>query len=238
MRGGSRAAERICLVFGTLPFLTKESASSPSFQSSQELSSSSSTVLGFLGLILTWAADLSLLSRLSVASISSHSVFQADRVALAAAAADWSSSVDSREGFLSRARRVAVWRLRSGKGVRWGGDAVVGSQVVASAVLGENLHGGEQASEGLEVDAPAVFREGVGGGENVVESGWEKVVARLPAETSIPSVDEADVILLVTKLALLAPLFSPDIVALVERLCTGFLAIVYCRRVQVSRLEP
>lgn len=146
--------------------------------------------------------------------------------------------MDSREGFLSRARRVAVWRLRSGKGVRWGGDAVVGSQVVASAVLGENLHGGEQASEGLEVDAPAVFREGVGGGENVVESGWEEVVARLPAETSIPSVDEADVVLLVTKLALLAPLFSPDIVALVERLCTGFLAIAYCRRVQVSRLEP
>ena len=61
---------------------------------------------------------------------------------LAAATADWSSSVDRREGFLSRARRVAVWRLRSGKGVRWRGDAVVGSEVVASPVLGENLYSG------------------------------------------------------------------------------------------------
>lgn len=59
-------------------------------------------------------------------------------MALAAVVADWSSSVDRREGFLSWVRRVAVWKLRSGKGVRWTGDAVVESEVVSSAILGEN----------------------------------------------------------------------------------------------------
>lgn len=150
---------------------------------------------------------------------------------LAAATADWSSSVDRREGFLSRARRVAVWKLRSGKGVRWVGDAMVGSEVVVSPVLGENLNVGEEVSERLEVDAPAVFRE------NVVESGWEEVVTRLPAENSTPSVYETDVLFLVAKLAVLAPIFSLDIIALLARLCTSFLAPVYCQRVQVSSHE-
>lgn len=159
-------------------------------------------------------------------------------MALAAAVADWSSSVDRREGFLSRARRVAVWQLRSGKGVNWGGDAVVGSDLVASAVLDENLNSGEEAPEGLEMAASAVFREGVGGGKNVAESACEEVVASLPAETLTPSVDEAGVVVPVAKLAILAPIFSPDIVALFERFCVGFIAHVYCQRVQVCRDEP
>ena len=82
------------------------------------------------------------------------------------------------------------------------------------------------------MDASAVF------GENVVESDWEEVVTRLPAENSTPSVDETGVLFLVAKLAVLAPVFSLDIVALLPRLCTGFLAPVYCQRVQVSRHEP
>lgn len=44
----------------------------------------------------------------------SNSVSQADIAALAAVMAEISSSVDWREGFLSRARRVAVWTLMSG----------------------------------------------------------------------------------------------------------------------------
>lgn len=93
---------------------------------------------------------------------------------MASAVADWSSSVERREGFLSRARRAAVWRLRSGKGVRGGGDAVVGSEVLASVVLGMNLDVGEKELEKLESDASAGWREDVTGGGDVVESGWKE----------------------------------------------------------------
>lgn len=118
MGGGFRSAEDSRLVFVTVPFPAQGSPSSPSFQSSQILSFASRNVLGLLGLIPSWGAGLRPLSRLLVVSMVSNSVFQADRAASAAKVADWSSSVDRREGFLSRARRVAVSRLRSGKGVR------------------------------------------------------------------------------------------------------------------------
>lgn len=150
-------------------------------------------MLGFVGLVPSWRAGLRLLSRFLVALMVSNSASQADRAALAAAVADRSSSVDRREGFLSRARRVAIWRLRSGKGVRSGGDAVVGS----------------------EVDASAVPREVVGVGKDVVTSDCEEVVARRSAEASAPGVDDAG---LVVVISILAPVFSPDIVALLERL--------------------
>lgn len=101
--------------------------------------------------------------------------------------------MDKREGFLSRARRVAVWRLSSGKEVKSEGDAVVGSKVNASVVP----------------------REVVGVGKDVVTSGCEEVVARRPAEASASSVDDAG---LVVGIAILARAFSPDIVALLERL--------------------
>lgn len=104
--------------------------------------------------------------------------------------------MDRREGFLSRARRVAVWRLRSGKGVRSGGDAdaVVGSEVVASLVP----------------------REVEGVGKDLVSSRCEEVVARRPAEASASapasasSVDDAGSVLVI---AILAPVYSPDTVA-------------------------
>lgn len=94
---------------------------------------------------------------------------------------------------MSRARRVAVWRLRSGKGVRSEGDAVVGS----------------------EVNASVVPREVVGVAKDVVTSRCEELVARRPAEAEASSVDDAG---LVVVIAILAPVFSPDIVALLERL--------------------
>lgn len=113
---------------------------------------------------------------------------------------------------MSRARRVAVWRLRSGNGVRSGGDAVVGS----------------------EVDASVVPREVVGVGKDLVTSGCEEVVAGRPAEASASSVDDAGSVFMI---AILAPVFSPDIVALLERPCTDFLALAYLQRIQVSTLE-
>ena len=63
---------------------------------------------------------------------------------MASAVADWSSSSERRDGFLSRARRVAVCRLRSGKGVSWGGDVVAGLELMTSAILGEDWDGGEE----------------------------------------------------------------------------------------------
>lgn len=117
---------------------------------------------------------------------------------------------------MSRARRVAVWRLRSGKGVRSGGDA--------DAVVGS------------EVDASLVPREVVGVGKDVVTSRCEEVVARRPAEASASSVDDAGSVLVI---AILAPVFSPDIVAFIlERLLVlTSLHLRISRRIQVSRLE-
>lgn len=125
-----------------------------------------------------------------------NSVSQAARAALAAAVADIRSSMDRREGFLSRARRVATWRLRSGKGVRSSG-------VDASVVR-------------LEMDASVVSREVVGVGKDVVTNGCEELVVRRPAEASASasSVDDADSVLVI---AILAPVFSSDIVALLDR---------------------
>ena len=208
--GGPKSAEGSRLMFATVPFLAQRSPSSPSYQSSQTISFSSGDVLGPLGLISSWGPSLRPLSRPLVASMASNSVFQADSVALAAEVADWSSSVDRREGFLSRARRVAVWRLRSGKRVRWGRDAVVESEVVASTMLGENL-----VLPRLDMDAFVVLRDVVGVGRNVAASGGEEMVAGRPAETLAPCVDEAG---LVVVIAILAPVFSSDIVALFERL--------------------
>lgn len=84
---------------------------------------------------------------------------------------------------------------------------MVGSEVVASAMLGENLV--------LEMDASAVLREVVGVGKDVIASDCEVVVARRSAETLALSVDEAG---LVVVIAILASVFSPDIVTLFERL--------------------
>lgn len=150
-------------------------------------------MLGFVGLISSWGAGLCLLSRFLVVLMASNSASQAEIAALAAVVADRSSLVDRREGFLSRARRVATWRLMSGKGVKSGGNSAVGS----------------------EVDASAVPREVVGVGKDVVTSGCEELVARRPAEASASGVDDAG---LVVVIAILAPVFSPDIVALLEKL--------------------
>lgn len=100
--------------------------------------------------------------------------------------------------------------MRSGKGVRWGRDAVVGSEVVASAMLGENL-----VLPRLDMDALVVLRDVVGVGKDVAASGCEDMVARRPAKTLAPCVDEAG---LVVVIAITAPVFSSDIVALFQRL--------------------
>ena len=167
--------------------------------------------MGFLGLIPLWAAGLNFLSRHLSSSILSSSDFQAERIASASAKADWSSSVERREGFLSRARRVSILKLRSGKGVRSGKDVAPGSEVVASAVMGEYLDGGE------EMNASAVLR-GVSGGEGVLERSLEEVLARIPAKISTPIAEELGVVVVVAKLAIIASVFSPDMFALFEKL--------------------
>lgn len=138
--------------------------------------------------------------------IFSSSAFQSERIASASAKADWSSSVEREEGFLSLARRVNILRLRSGKVVRSGRDVVAESEVLASAEMGEHLDGGE------EMNASAVLR-GVSDGGDVKERCLEEVLARIPAKSSTPIAEELDVVVGVAKLAILAPEFPPGMFA-------------------------
>lgn len=106
-------------------------------------------------------------------------------------------------------------RLRSGKGLRSGGDIVASSEVSASAVMGEYFDGGEEA---LEVKTSAVLREGVSGGGDVTQSNWEDVLMTIPEESSSSIAEELGVVVVVAKLAISASVFSLDMFALFERL--------------------
>lgn len=68
---------------------------------------------------------------------------------------------------------------------------------------------------GSEMDASVVPREVVGVGKDVVTNVCEGMVARWPAEASASSVDDAGSVFVI---AILAPVFSPEIAALHERL--------------------
>lgn len=94
--------------------------------------------------------------------------------------------------------------MRSGRGI------VAGSELLASAEMGEYLDGGE------EMNASAVLR-GVSGGGDVMERCLEEVLARVPAKSSIPIAEELGVVIGVAKLAILASVFSPGMFALFEK---------------------
>lgn len=70
--------------------------------------------------------------------------------------------------------------------------------------------GGEEVLQGLEANISAVLSEGVRGGGDVMESIWEEVLARIPAESSTPMAGELGV-MVVAQVAMLASVFSPDI---------------------------
>lgn len=110
---------------------------------------------------------------------------------------------------MSRVRRVAVRRLRSWNGVRWGREVVAGPELLASAVMGEYLCFGDEALEALEVIASAVLREIVSGTGDVMGRSLEEVVARIRAESSTPIAKELGVVVVVAKLAILASVSLP-----------------------------
>lgn len=95
--------------------------------------------------------------------------------------------------------------------MRSGRDIVAGLEVLASAVVGEHLDGGE------EMDASAEVRD-VSGRGGVMERSLEEVLARIPAKISTPIVEELGVVVVVAKVAIVTSVFSPDMFALFEML--------------------